>query len=669
MSGILVNMGKLTDDVADFVRRSDVEVPKCLGLQMTMEVHHDERYAPLLKRCMNNLGEPFGGDTRSFIHSFPQERELVRMSLDIQGVHPDSGWGYVTAGSSISNLHAIYNARRVLATCPNLALLCPRDVHYSVTKCADVCNVKCRLVDVDQQGHMQLESIWEQCEGLDGVIVVVSNGGVRTGITDDVSAIADLLQSRGIKYYIHLDGALGGWVLPFLDRDAPCNADVPDYYWETRLSHPDISSMSISIYKHLGLAMPASLFLTKRSVLAKLPCARFESCAVVYDQTIEGSRNGYAAFTAYAELKRLLPNMMQRTTDCIQMADYLIRQLNSRIAQGAHWAGVRKATRPPGMMCVTLQTPPTRSLCEQFHLPMFTDDRGEWSAHIFTMSHVTKDMLDAFVESWDAELRETAALADIPSSIGATVAQAMPASGLPRAGFGTHRLTHEQILEVLPQAAEAGFRLFATASMYKNLGAVGEALRSTGIPRSQLFIAHKIYVKKADQVSQFLSKDLAALGLDYVDALMLHFPVSHEQALDVWSACENEQKAGRARVLGVSNHSPEQLARLANCEKVPVVHEVSGQNLDAIAATEAMGCDVMLYGVANDSNRVMANPNHCVLSQSRNPARMRSNYMLCENRTIFDATKQEVEKPADVAPLMMFHQYGEAPTPGARLHW
>jgi diketogulonate reductase-like aldo/keto reductase len=136
------------------------------------------------------------------------------------------------------------------------------------------------------------------------------------------------------------------------------------------------------------------------------------------------------------------------------------------------------------------------------------------------------------------------------------------------------------------QALRAGFRAIDTANQGRHYfeAGVGEGLvaayRLGIVKRADLFLQTKFTYRPgqdhrlpydpaaplADQVQQSMSSSLEHLGTDYVDSYVLHGPSSGygwtDAAAQVWESMRRERNAGRARVLGVSNVSLQQLEQL-----------------------------------------------------------------------------------------------------------
>jgi diketogulonate reductase-like aldo/keto reductase len=144
------------------------------------------------------------------------------------------------------------------------------------------------------------------------------------------------------------------------------------------------------------------------------------------------------------------------------------------------------------------------------------------------------------------------------------------ALGVFRAGAGT--ATRDAVLAAL----RVGYRHIDTAAVYGNEAEVGEAIRESGIPRDEVFVTTKLWNDDHgyDATLRACDRSLAALGLDYLDLYLVHFPVPGNR-LATWRAMEALQKAGRTRAIGVSNFMPRHLDELlAGAEIAPAINQI-----------------------------------------------------------------------------------------------
>jgi len=170
---------------------------------------------------------------------------------------------------------------------------------------------------------------------------------------------------------------------------------------------------------------------------------------------------------------------------------------------------------------------------------------------------------------------------------------------IPQLGFGVFQVPPNDTARITLQAFEAGYRHIDTAEMYGNEKGVGEAIRSSGIPRDELFITSKLNngFHEPDQARAAFDRTLSDLGLDQVDLFLIHWPLPTRYDGDfvsTWKTLIEFKEDGRARSIGVSNFQPAHLARLAEeTDVVPAVNQIEVHpylgNEEARAANRAAG--------------------------------------------------------------------------------
>jgi 2,5-diketo-D-gluconate reductase A len=136
---------------------------------------------------------------------------------------------------------------------------------------------------------------------------------------------------------------------------------------------------------------------------------------------------------------------------------------------------------------------------------------------------------------------------------------------MPQIGLGTASLKDEQVAPVVVAAVEAGYRHIDTAYRYGNQRGVGQGIRDSGVDRAALFVTAKLdgEFQGDDRAIAGLDECLSQLGLEYVDLLLIHWPLpQRDQYVSTWQTFEGLARSGKARSIGVSNFKPAHLDRL-----------------------------------------------------------------------------------------------------------
>ena len=173
---------------------------------------------------------------------------------------------------------------------------------------------------------------------------------------------------------------------------------------------------------------------------------------------------------------------------------------------------------------------------------------------------------------------------------------------MPLLGLGLYKITDDAEAETaITTAVQNGYRLFDTASAYKNEEFVGHALAKCGIPRKDLFVTTKIWnnAQRLGDVEGSLQRSLDRLSLDYIDLYLIHWPVPG-CFLNTWKDMEKILESGRALSIGVSNFEIRHLEELRRISGiVPVVNQIECHPLcypkELVEYCQANGIQVQAY--------------------------------------------------------------------------
>jgi 2,5-diketo-D-gluconate reductase A len=133
---------------------------------------------------------------------------------------------------------------------------------------------------------------------------------------------------------------------------------------------------------------------------------------------------------------------------------------------------------------------------------------------------------------------------------------------MPLVGLGTWQMRGPRCYEAVRYALEVGYRHVDTATMYGNEREVGRAVRDSRVPREQVFITTKLPPGNVGRERRTLDQSLRALGVDYVDLWLVHWPPWGRALISTWEELLAARDQGLARVVGVSNYRMAQLDEL-----------------------------------------------------------------------------------------------------------
>jgi 2,5-diketo-D-gluconate reductase A len=178
---------------------------------------------------------------------------------------------------------------------------------------------------------------------------------------------------------------------------------------------------------------------------------------------------------------------------------------------------------------------------------------------------------------------------------------------MPAVGFGTWRVNGRRGYDALRAALEVGYRHIDTATMYDNETEVGRAVRDSGLAREEVFITTKVPADRAGRERQVLGTSLRALGTEYVNLWLIHWPPRGNVLVPMWEALLRARDEGLARAVGVSNFTTAQIDRLP--EK-PAVNQVpwSPFDHDPVHLAEAQSRGVVLEGYSPFKRSDLRNP-------------------------------------------------------------
>jgi 2,5-diketo-D-gluconate reductase A len=151
---------------------------------------------------------------------------------------------------------------------------------------------------------------------------------------------------------------------------------------------------------------------------------------------------------------------------------------------------------------------------------------------------------------------------------------------IPQLGFGVFQIKPRDTAAAVATALEVGYRHIDTAEMYGNEKQVGTAIAKSGLDRADVFVTSKLNngFHRPDDARRAFAESLDALGFDYLDLFLIHWPLPTRYGGDyvsTWQTLEEFYRDGRARSIGVSNFQPHHLRRLhGESEITPAVNQI-----------------------------------------------------------------------------------------------
>lgn len=169
---------------------------------------------------------------------------------------------------------------------------------------------------------------------------------------------------------------------------------------------------------------------------------------------------------------------------------------------------------------------------------------------------------------------------------------------MPLLGFGVFQVTDLAECErSVEDALRVGYRLIDTAASYQNEGAVGNALKRSGIAREDLFITTKLWLTDTgyEKTKKAFDRSMKLLGLDVLDLYLIHQPYGDVHGS--WRAMEELHREGRIRAIGVSNFHPDRVMDLIVFNEIaPAVNQIEthpfNQQIEAQAFLRENGVQI-----------------------------------------------------------------------------
>lgn len=353
------------DDLYDMVQR---EATNFIGYPCNRLFDYSPLYR-FLSHPVNNVGDPYV-PSNYHLNTHEFEREVLAAFRELTQAPADSFWGYVSSGGTEGNIYGIFLGRELF---PEAVVYYSEDTHYSVNKILRCLHVRNIMIKSQPDGRIDLEDLRETIRIHRDVppIVFANVGTTMKGAVDDVPGIHQIFDDLAIQaHYIHADAALSGMILPFVDDPQPWDFDA------------GVDSISISGHKMIGSPIPCGVVLAKRSNVDRV--ARSIEYVGTLDTTILGSRNAITPlFLWYAFRTVGVDGFRRRIKHCFEMADYAIERLRQT---GRH------AWRHENSVTVVFDRP-SQALISKWQLAVQHD-----VAHIITMPHVTRGLIDRLID-------------------------------------------------------------------------------------------------------------------------------------------------------------------------------------------------------------------------------------------------------------------------------
>ena len=344
----------------------------------------------------NNLGDCYQPEKCLLPNTMAQERLAVERMAAWLGLPADETWGYVGGGSSFGNLQGMWMGATIL---PDATLVFTESAHYSIHKFATCLRFKkVKVIKSHLNGEIDLEDFERQIEQGERVVIVLTAGTTMTSAYDPVARCTAVLEQYRCDYYLHMDAALGGLIVPFIDSAILPTRD--DYTFR----NPAVSSTTISMHKVLGAPMPANVFIARQCVVSRFKemVNRIPYFNDLEDITVYGSRDGFRAALIYEQLLNVTPQQLEALVSTNA-------QQAQQLAAGLRAVGLDSTFAQPGGLAVVIPLASLDRMLTAQQQDMLQRKYRLVSSkqvlHLYVMGHVTSAMCREFLEDCRAMVR------------------------------------------------------------------------------------------------------------------------------------------------------------------------------------------------------------------------------------------------------------------------
>jgi histidine decarboxylase len=374
-------------DITDILQKYDSVLKQRSYYHLGYPYNLDYDYTilqSLVNYSINNLGDPFI-ESNYGVHSRPFEIAILDWFAELWEIPTNTYWGYVTSCGTEGNLYGVWLGREHVTknNSSKPLLIASEETHYSAWKAARMFQLDVKMIPTNTMGEINIEKFTTtivDAKIANQPLVIIGNVGTTIkGAFDDIQGMVKCLKQAGYTttdFYIHLDGALSGTILPFLKGDSLAKSALS-------FRNDEIGSISASGHKFIGSPIPCGILITRKTYLDNL------SVDISYiaskDSTILGSRNGHAPlYLWYSIAKKGKHGLLLEITECLENAKYLFDCLNEK--------KIPNLLMNNNSSTVVFQKPSNQAFIYKWQLACHND-----LCHVVVMPNITKTKIDEFL--------------------------------------------------------------------------------------------------------------------------------------------------------------------------------------------------------------------------------------------------------------------------------
>lgn len=379
-----ISVGKSLEKLQSFALSMQEHARYCCGYPVNLDFNLGEFFAwwveaGLCNLHLNDAGRPEGNAPYQLnTHKF--EREVLAYFANLYHFPSDNFWGYLTSGSSQGVEQGLLMGRNFLRHYGEPVAYFSEEAHYSVKSVISMLDLPWKMINCLPSGQMDLANLADQLVPGRPALVNITIGTTFKGAIDNRKAIGEFFATCGLPaHYVHLDAALFGGYLPYLKGEG-----VPQIFFD----EIPYDSISVSGHKFFGAPVPIGIFLMQKEHTKNIPtdyveylesdnliipCSRSSLNTLILWWTI----NTKKLHDWQEEAKRLMENAL-----------YLEKLLSA--ARYPCWRN--------SFSNIVYFPCPNKAICLKWSLPVTNDKNLGRIAHLIVMQHVSKALLEEFVE-------------------------------------------------------------------------------------------------------------------------------------------------------------------------------------------------------------------------------------------------------------------------------
>ncbi len=328
-----------------------------------------------------NVGDPYKTEW-DMLHTDKFEQACIDFLAKAYGFGDDH-WGVISNGGTDGNMYGVYFGRKALAAKSNLSpiLYVSDEAHYSVKKLGDIQNIETRTISALENGEMDVEDFARKLDATRPALVAIAIGGTFKGAIDDQKKIAQVLEAvKPPAVYRHLDAALFGGYLPFLD-----DTNAREILDAEKMG---FDSIAVSGHKFFGLNEPAGGFICRKETLANM-----QNNPVPYLNgvipTIACSRSGFDALKLFWRISTTgEEGYKAQARKVLENAEYFASALEKR--------GIKTYCNKFSNTIIFPR--PSDAAVHKYALACNVDAHWGSLSHVVVMQYFTKELCDSIAE-------------------------------------------------------------------------------------------------------------------------------------------------------------------------------------------------------------------------------------------------------------------------------